>query len=105
MPILKTYSGDTADNIVLVTGEQADDKPFFAYVLIKPSKMKEFEDAQKNPPYRVQDYGQILLWGESSEPPQGIEEMIMEKLVKPAEAALKKNKPDLFEKLKKKFSN
>lgn len=105
MPIVKTYTGDIADNIVLVTGEQADDKPFFAYVLIKPSKMKDFEQAQKNPPYRVQDYGQILLWGESAEPPQGIEGIIMEKLVKPAEEALKKSKPDLFTKLKKKFAS
>lgn len=54
--------------IVLVKGKRKSGQPFYAYVAVPPSKLLAFKEAEKKGNYMLDDYGEILKYGEGEEP-------------------------------------
>lgn len=58
--------------IVLCKGQDADGKPIWAYVCMKPSMVSAFKYARERGGFDVADYGTVLESGEGAEPPSSI---------------------------------
>ena len=61
--------------IVLIYGTLQNDKPFWCYVAVKPSKYKEFLEAQKEGTLKLnafQPFGEIIIYGEGHTPPEEV---------------------------------
>ncbi len=85
--------------IVLTRGELEDGRPFYAYVLMPPSKYPQFMEAEKKGNYVLEDFGEVVSFGnEKNPPPEVVIEMykkygatpsFMEDLKKGAEQLMK----------------
>lgn len=72
-----------ADNevsiLIITAGEMEDGKPFYAYLSVKPSKYKDFMEAEKKGNYKLSDFGEILEFGREKEPPENVKKEMEEK--------------------------
>jgi hypothetical protein len=48
---------------------QASGEPYWAYLAVKPSRAKAFRDAIRSGQLQLQDYGEIICWGEGEDVP------------------------------------
>ncbi len=61
--------------ILLIKGKLMDDNPFWVIVAVNPMKYQAFQDAVRDATldlYQFDDYGEIVVSGESEEPPDGL---------------------------------
>ncbi|MDE3060614.1 MAG: hypothetical protein KGJ06_06345 [Pseudomonadota bacterium] len=58
--------------IVLCRGADADKKPFWAYLCIKPSMAQAFREARDSGSFDLEDYGSILESGNGHEVPPDV---------------------------------
>lgn len=60
---------------VLCQGARAGGEPFWAYVEMKPTRVKAFLDAQQNgQSFDLEDFGTIVKWGIGADVPDDIKE-------------------------------
>lgn len=62
--------------LVLSRGVTIDDKKFWAYIAIPPSKFEAFKAAEEAGGYNIEDYGEIITAGEGDEPPDDVKAQI-----------------------------
>lgn len=72
----KAQTEETQDNtlytLVLVSGEDMEGKPQWAYALIPADNYLSFKVAEQQGEYSLADYGRVLSYGEGSTPPDDI---------------------------------
>lgn len=70
---------ETVGILVLTAGKLMDDSDFYAYLSVPPSKYMAYIQAEQRGGYMLSDYGEILAFGEGSEPPDEVKKEIEEK--------------------------
>jgi len=59
--------------VVLVTGQQTDGSPFWAFVAMSPTQLAAFREVEAaGGGYVLDEYGEILSAGAEAEPPQQV---------------------------------
>lgn len=67
------FAHDAVDVLVLSRGTTVSGKPFYAFAIIKPSRFPAFKAAEeKGLPYRLQDFGEILMFDYAETPPEDV---------------------------------
>lgn len=65
--------------VVLVTGEQTNGRPFWAYVAMAPTDYLQFRQREAaGAGYSLHDFGEILEAGEASQPPPSVVQRMAE---------------------------
>ncbi len=59
--------------VVLCHGVSAHNRPFWAYLCIKPSMAKLFKDACNSGAFNLEDYGTIIEYGEGDTVPPHVQ--------------------------------
>lgn len=77
----KAQTADAQDNtvytLVLVTGEDGEGKPQWAYALIPADNYLHFKLAEQRGEYNLGDYGRVVHYGAGEAPPEDVrQEMI-----------------------------
>ncbi|MDX1975153.1 MAG: hypothetical protein SFT92_05705 [Rickettsiales bacterium] len=75
MTELKPNPDDLTRIILLIYGMMENGKPFWAYLAVKPTKYKDFNElnkAGKIDLYKFESYGEIIIAGEGKSPPDEI---------------------------------
>ncbi len=65
--------------IMLVTGEDADGNPQWAYAKILAQNFLPFKIAEEEGNYNLSDFGEILKFGAGKEPPEDVRREMQEK--------------------------
>ncbi|MEZ5691319.1 MAG: hypothetical protein R3D71_06615 [Rickettsiales bacterium] len=65
-----------ANIVVLSRGYTEDNLPYYAYILMSPSKYIEYRKINENGNFELTKYGNIIKFGRSIEPPQMVAEQI-----------------------------
>lgn len=69
------FAHDALDVVVLSRGTTVSGKPFYAFAKIKPSRFQAFKDKEDSGlPYRIQDFGEILMFDYAETPPESVME-------------------------------
>lgn len=83
----------------LCTGFRATGSPYYAYLLILPSKIKEFEEAHRTRNISLEEFGEVLASGEEFEPPENLRAEIEERLLKPSREYLAEHRAEMLQML------
>ncbi len=80
---------------VLTQGKLADGRDYWAYVEMSPAKFTSFQKAKTQGGFTMQDFGEVVEWGEGAEVPEEVRaRMEAENGVRHGlEAALRKGSP------------
>ncbi len=62
--------------VVLTQGETEDNRPFYAYLAIPPSKYLAFKKAEESGSYALQDYGEVIAFDYAEAPPEELQQEI-----------------------------
>lgn len=73
-PSTQQQADDIARVIVLVYGLLDGSRPFWCYVAVKPSKYKDFIEAQNNGTLNLVEFkmGEVIVSGEGTNPPDAV---------------------------------
>lgn len=64
--------------VMLTTGIKSDDTPFYAYIMVPPSKYHAFIKAHRQGNYCLNDFGLILKTEDKEEPPEDVKAFMEE---------------------------
>ena len=59
---------------ILCQGERSEGGPYWAYLALKPSRVKPFVKARDSGALRLEDFGSIIEWGEGADVPAEVKE-------------------------------
>jgi len=65
--------------LMLIKGKRKGGGPFYAYLAVPPSKILAFKAAEAKGNYMLDDYGEILAYGDEAEPPADVVKEMQEK--------------------------
>lgn len=61
-----------AEFVILCQGLMASGEPYWAYVNIPAIRVKAFQKARRLGAFRLEDYGEILAWGQGADVPDEV---------------------------------
>lgn len=59
-----------------VDGDDLDGHHYWSYVAVRKIRFSAFKRALESGKIKVQDYGEVLAWGEGDNPPEGTRQYI-----------------------------